>query len=55
MVRKAVNKKPERDKEGIMTSGHTVPKFQNMRRSELAKLVKDSSKKTKDQLIAELS
>lgn len=52
--KKAAKKEPE-NKTGLTTSGVKTPKFVNMRRSELAKLVKHPDKKTKDQLIEELS
>lgn len=48
-------KKEKPNKEGIMTSGRVIPPYLNMRRNELAKLVKNPGQKTKDELIAELS
>lgn len=48
-------KKEVPDKTGLTTSGITVNPHINMRRSELAKLVKNPGKKTKNQLIEELS
>ena len=45
----------KKDKTGLTTSGVTVNPHINMRRSELAKLVKNSSKMTKLQMIEELA
>lgn len=39
----------------LTTSGIVTPPYINMRRNELAKLVKNPSKMTKDQMISELT